>query len=326
MAMTVNPDAGISAPDMFRENESLYAFRFDTTGDGQEDVTFKVRFAALPYGKGHEHKHTQSYEIRRAAGEAARQGIAGDLLLDGETSNVIETQDVRAYAGIAPDLFAGDAAALGTFRTALAKENRFAGEAWQNRKNFFANRNVTAIVLEVPTKLIGEGKVYGWATVSLLGHAPEIQVSRWGLPLITNVFIPDESVRETYNRIGPAQDVMRIAPHIAKFTEKVSKLAGSTPDPSEYAKQVVKRLCPIVLPYELDTDASFDLSAFNGRGLIDDVMDVMLTLASNIALSDGVAPDKARTRSCFPYFGRPYTPAEQGNCTPARNPATSANR
>lgn len=45
MAMTVNPDAGISAPDTFRD-EALYAFRFDLNADGCEDVTFKVRFDA----------------------------------------------------------------------------------------------------------------------------------------------------------------------------------------------------------------------------------------------------------------------------------------
>jgi hypothetical protein len=324
MAMTVNPDAGISAPDTFRDSEALYAFRFDATGDAREDITFKISFGAPTHAEGDEHKHTQQFEIRVGAGEAARRGIAGDLLLAGETGRVIETADVRAYAGLAPDLFAGDAAALGTFRGALAKENRFAVEAWQNRKNFFANRNVTTIVLEAPTRLIGQGKVFGWITAFLVGHAPEMQVSRWGLPLITNVFIPDENVRETYNRIGPAEDVEKIAPYIAQFVEKVSALAGSALNPSEYARLVASRLCPITLPYELDTDASFALNAFNGRGLADDVMDVMLTLASHTELSDGVAPDKARIQSSFPYFGPAYAPAERTNVTPARKPAADA--
>ena len=35
--------------------------------------------------------------------------------------------------------------------------------------------------------MIGRGRVHAWATASLYGHAPEVQVSRWGLPLITNV-------------------------------------------------------------------------------------------------------------------------------------------
>ncbi|MGA8655218.1 MAG: hypothetical protein WB586_03645 [Chthoniobacterales bacterium] len=66
MAMMVNPNAGASAPDRFRD-EGLYAFRFD--------------------------------------------------------------QSIR------PDAF-------------------------QNRKNFFAKHNVSAIVLEVPSHLIGQGLVH----------------------------------------------------------------------------------------------------------------------------------------------------------------------
>ena len=46
---------------------------------------------------------------------------------------------------------------------------------------------VSAIVLEVPNRPIGEGTVRAWATASLVGHAPEVQVSRWGLPMITHI-------------------------------------------------------------------------------------------------------------------------------------------
>ena len=53
--------------------------------------------------------------------------------------------------------------------------------------NYFQNRNVTAIVMEVPAQSIGDpaATVRAWITVSLCGHAPEVQVSRWGLPLLT---------------------------------------------------------------------------------------------------------------------------------------------
>jgi hypothetical protein len=316
MAMTVNPDAGISAPDTFRD-EALYAFRFDLNGDGREDVTFKVRFDAPGHAAGDEHVHVQHFEVRRAVGADARKGAEGAVLATGETGSVVRTKDISVFAGLAPDLFAGDAEALRAFLTALAKENRFAAEAWQSRKNFFANRNVTAIVLEVPSQLIGQGRVHGWATASLYGHAPEVQVSRWGLPLITNLFIPEDEVRETYNRIGPAEDVAKIGPHLAAFAERVSTLAGSTAHASEYGKQVAQRLCPIMLPYDLGSEAAFDFIAFNGRDLTDDVMDVMLSIASNTALADGVAPDKARVQPVFPYFGPAYTAAEQAGVAPA---------
>ena len=40
--------------------------------------------------------------------------------------------------------------------------------------------------------------------------------------------------------------------------------------------------------------------AFNGRGLCDDVMDVILTLVTNTALGDGVAPDMRLMRRISP--------------------------
>jgi hypothetical protein len=318
MAMTVNPDAGISAPDTFRD-EGLYAFRFDLNGDAKEELAFKVRFGPVEHAGGEEHQHIQHLEVRRSAGSRALKGLAGEVIISGMTSAPVSGRDgIKVFAGLAPDLFAGDAQALGKFRAALAQENRFAAEAWQNRKNFFAKRNVTAIVLEVPTRMIGEGRIHAWATASLYGHAPEVQVSRWGLPLITNVLIPDESVRETYNRTGPVEDRQKLGPSLSQFAARVSGLAGSTPNPAEYGRQVADRLCPIMLPYELGSDAAFDFAGFNGRALGDDVMDVIVTMASNVALADGVAPDRTRIRPDFPYFGSPFTAEEQSGLSPAQ--------
>ena len=83
--------------------------------------------------------------------------------------------------------------------------------------------------------------------------------------------------------------------------------AGSVVNLEEYGKQIASRLCPNTLPYELGTPAAFDIAEFNGRSLDDDVQDVMLTLASNRPLHDGVAPDLLnRIRTEFPYFGEPY--------------------
>jgi Domain of unknown function (DUF4331) len=305
MALTVNADAG-AGPDTFRE-EGLYCFRFDLNGDTGEDVTFKIRFGEVAHSADDEHRHIQSFEVRRATGDAALRGVNGEVLVGGRTGQIAVTEPgIRAFAGLAPDLFAGDAAALGVFRNALHKEEKFAPEAFRNRKNFFAGRNVTAIVLEVPSRLIGNGQVRAWATVSLCGHAPEVQVSRWGLPLITNIFMPDMEMREDYNRAVPAEDLPRFSMQISKTVEKVTRLADSTTNPAEYAKQFIARVCPTTLPYMLDSEAAFEVAGFNGRDLADDVMDVMLSLTTNTALGDGVAPDQRRIRSEFPYFGEPY--------------------
>jgi hypothetical protein len=309
MAMTVNPNAGQSAPDTFRE-EGLYAFRFDLDGDAREELSFSLRFSAVFHSDDKDHAHAQSFEVRRASGPSAASCAEGELIAAGRTGRTVNAgAGVKVFAGLAPDLFAGDAKALGEFRTAFFDKGEFHPEAFQNRKNFFSGRNVTAIVLEVPTSLIGEGLVRGWATASLHGHAPEIQVSRWGLPLITNIFIPDPAMREDFNRAAPVEDISRFSAPIADVATKLTRLARSAADPAGYGQTLAQKLCPVTLPYELDTPASFTVDRLNGRGLADDVMDVMLTLATNTPLSDGVAPDRSRIRDEFPYFGEPFANA-----------------
>jgi hypothetical protein len=75
------------------------------------------------------------------------------------------------------------------------------------------------------------------------------------------------------------------------------------------------------LPYELGTQATFERNRINGRPLGDDVMDVMLTLACNRPLADGVAPDLNRIQDDFPYYGDPYTKDEQVGVTPVPHPS-----
>jgi hypothetical protein len=329
MAMTVNPDAARLAPDTFRE-EGIYAFRFDLNGDAREEVTFKVRFGDVGHANGEEHKHVQSMQLRRATGEEAISGAGGALLAEGKTGQVVQKSGIRVYAGLAPDVFAGDAFAILHFMATFYKENRYDPDAFLNRKNYFDKRNVSVIVVEVPTHLIGKGRVQAWTTVSLYGHAPEVQVSRWGLPLVTHIFLGDiaqdgnkEDLREKFNRSVPANDVANFAAPIAAFAQKMATAAGSAVHPAEYAKQIVSRLCPTTLSYELGTEAAFDQAGFNGRALADDVMDVILTLMTNRPLGDGVAPDAGRIRSEFPYFGEPFTSAEQMDLKPPAKAAAT---
>jgi hypothetical protein len=323
MAMTVNPDLGLSAPDTLHI-EGLYAFRFDLNADAREEVTFKLRFGSPRHANSSEHTHIQSYQIRRAAGSDARRGDSGEILLEGETGKIASASGIRAYVGIAPELFAGDAAALHNYLAAFFQDHRHNGDAFQHHQNFFARRNLTAIVLEVPNQLIGQGKVHAWATISLHGHAPEVQVSRWGLPLITHIFLNDpasSNLKEAFNTSTPSDDVSRFAPAIAAFAEKMTTYAGSASNPAEYGKQLAARLCPTTLPYEIGTPAVFDVTGFNGRSLADDAMDVMLTLTANQPLADGAAPDTTRIRTDFPWYGEPYSKDEQVGVTPAPRPS-----
>ncbi len=128
MAMTVNPDVRLSAPDTLHP-EGLYAFRFDLNGDAREEVTFKFRFGEPRHGDASEHTHIQPFVVRKATGDDALRGDAGESLVEGETGSVATNSGLRAYVGIAPDLFAANAG-FGPFMTAFYKDQRYDGDAF----------------------------------------------------------------------------------------------------------------------------------------------------------------------------------------------------
>jgi Domain of unknown function (DUF4331) len=300
MAMAVNPAA--SADNATFHEEGLFAFRFDLDGDATEEVSFKVRFGEV--GHDADGGHTQAYQVLRSTGQNAVAGADGDVLAEGQVGQVATGDwEVQAYAGLAADMFFANREGLHAFKDAFAG-GRYEPEAFTKGGDFFGGRNVTAVVLEVPDDLIGTGTVRSWATVSLFGHAPEQQVSRWGTPLLTHFYITDNEMQESYNRSTPSQDAELFAEHIGDVVERMTSLAGSAEVPGEYREHVVRRLVPATLPYELGTWAAFSYAGFNGRGFADDVMDVQLSIMTNTALSDGVPiPAKPRMRPEFPYFG-----------------------
>jgi hypothetical protein len=320
IAMTVNADAGISAPDTFR-SEGIYAFRFDLNGDAREELTFKVRFGDATHAAGDTHEHVQSFEVRRAIGADALRGVGGDLIASGTTGQVIHVPNgVTAFAGLAPDMFSANGVLL-SFIGTFFSENAFVPQVFANPEELFLKRNITAIVLELPTAWIGDGLIRIWGTISLYGHAPEMQVARWGLPLITHIYMVDPQEREDFNRSHPSDDHTRWAPVLASVAEKMTQLAGSSAVAQEYGKQWIERFVPVVLPYRLGTPAAFDFLEFNGRALTDDVIGVMLTLMTNTALGDGLRPPGDRVIDRFPYFGAPFLPADQIGLKPL-NPAS----
>src|SRR6202042_2386872 len=254
-AMTVNADAGLGSSDALPD-EALYAFRFDLDRDAHEDVVFKFRFGHPKHVTGDEHKHLQSFQVRRSVGEQIG-GDAGDLLVEGLTGSVSFAAGVSAFVGIAPEMWAADAIAFFNLLNALYKEDRFDGSVFQHQKNFFKNRNVVALVLEVPNSMIGKGKVHLWSTASLFGHAPEVQICRWGLPLFTHLYLSDTATAhllDKFHERGPADDVELFGAAITRFTSRLASKAGATVNPEEYGAQLAARLLPVMLPYELGSD------------------------------------------------------------------------
>jgi len=302
MAMTVNPTAAAQTAAPFRD-EAIYAFRFDTDHDRREDVAFKVRFT--------DDAESQRFDVLRSG--AAHHGLAGDVVASaGLNATVVEGTGVHAFAGVVRDAFAGDAAALEKFKAAFA-DGRYQPEAFDNHVNFFHDRSVAAIVLEVPNSLIGNGlQVQAWSTVSLFGHAPEQQVARWGLPLFTHIYLPDTESRERFNRSTPSDDDTPFLAAAAATVSSYTRAAGTAPDPDVYGGRVASLFGSLTLPYRIGSAASFDYTGFNGRALGDNVMDCMLTLLTNSPLGTGITPDPALFETSFPYL-QPMSATSHGS-------------
>jgi hypothetical protein len=306
MLMTVNPAATADTVGPFRD-EAVYAFRFDTNGDRRENVSFKVRFGDVihtPSGSSVP-THAQRFDVYRA--DHAAVGLDGVIVACGHTNEVVSGESgVQAFAGVVNDPFAGDAAALEAFKAAFARGD-YKPDAFANRVNFFHDRSVAAIAVEVPNHLISNtARVHGWATVSLYGHAPEQQVARWGLPLLTHLYLGGDELRERFNRSRPSDDNSLFISSVISTVSAYAAMAGTTAEPEAYGRRVAALFGSLTLPYDLGTVASFDYAGFNGRPLRDNVMDNMLSLLTNSPLGTGTGPDAARFAPAFPYL-RPVT-------------------
>jgi hypothetical protein len=127
---------GPAAPILF-EKRVFTPFVLISNDDAHEEVTFKICFGEVTHAAGDEHRHVQSFEVRWATGHSALRGAEGDLLVRGHTGQVAMTESgIRAFAGLAPDLFAGDAVALGLFRNALYKQTNLPPKHFRIAKIF----------------------------------------------------------------------------------------------------------------------------------------------------------------------------------------------
>jgi hypothetical protein len=300
MVMTVNPYEG-PPPSNALNRQGVYRFEFDLDGDFTSEVAFAVHVCA----DGDEDRIDVRREVRSGSrGESSHllRGRVDDLLIG-------SGGQVRAFVGPRSDPFAADAEGLGAFLHACA-DGVFAPSAFSGRRNFFQDRNVVAVVLEVPIDLVGTGRVQAWASISLEGHAAPRQVARWGLPLITHLFVTDPEAQDRYNQTAPADGDEAAERSMRHMVTRVARLAGSAGSPEAYADALTARLCPVVLPYVLGSPAGFTFAGFNGRALTDDVMDVMLTLLTNTPLGDGVRPDVEAFDAAFPYLAPPVTSSD----------------
>jgi hypothetical protein len=261
LVMNVHPSAVVDPPGPTTAEpfapEALYEFRIDTNGDAVADIAFRVRFS---YREG----QSQIATLRRAEGaRAAGKGDGGQIIVEsapvsttGRDARVTEAGGYRFFAGWRSDPIFFDT-------HGILNNMQFTGD------DFFADKDVCSIVLEVPNSALGAKRIGLWAR-TLVGTAEGwVQADRGALPAQAVFLVGAE--RKAYLAAEPADD----ARFLAVFAHALEHSGGYAP---EEARQAAATLLPDLLSYDPTRPVSFPS---NGRTLTDDAGDAFLAVFTN---------------------------------------------
>jgi hypothetical protein len=297
LILNVNPLAPTHAEE-FR-HDALYETLVDTNGDARPDLAFRYRFSRKVDGR-------QFARVTRA--ELDGELVDGHVQGDDDAETLVEhapvsfgtaahithgEHGVRFFAGFRSDPFFFDL--LG-----FLNNLKFTGA------DFFRDKNVYSIALDLPNRLLGDNPHVGIWTRTLvpmtLQPAHLTQVDQMGRPAINTVFNHGND-KNTFNVTPPA--AQRTTPtlsgqtYLQVFTAELEALGGYS---AAQAESIAKILLPDVLTFDYTSAAGF----LNGRRLRDDVIDISLNLVTNGKITgDGVGPHTDYLAE-FPYLGRPH--------------------
>ena len=256
---------------------ALYELKIDTNGDAVADLTYSVQFASSGDGK-------QTATVRRLQGkQAAGMGGNGEVVIQqapvsiGREAMVTNAADYRFFAGWRSDPFFFDV--NGNFN-----HMQFTGD------DFFKDKNVCSIVIELPNSALGSNAVGIWARTLDKTEEGWIQAERGGRPMQAVFLVGEE--REAYLSGEPANDDR----FIGVFAHELEHSGGYTP---EDAVDVARKLLPDILSYN-------PRGPHNGRTLTDDVVDVFLSIYTNGKVTGDKVGPHGDLLDEFPYLGPPH--------------------
>jgi hypothetical protein len=310
--MCVNSSAaGSNTPVGFHPG-AHYDFRIDVDGDSVEDVIHRFTFGRIDEA-GH-----QALELHRLSGDAVREHAAvGALEAWGSTENMVTgSQGLCAWAGLAAESFYVEPTVLEAIRKAVRLGRGVELGDWQPRRavNAFAGTSVYAIVLEIPDNtfeaVLGSHEQIGfWGTTTLATDVGSWRpINRLGLPMVQSIFNPSDGDRACdYNTTHPVDDWANYGDLFTRLVAGVVAAHGTADDPMAYGATVAHMLLPDILRYNVGSPASYSFASRNGRGLTDNAPEVMFSLVTNRALSDGLGKRHAAgtPRRHFPYVPSP---------------------
>ncbi|MCA1647980.1 MAG: DUF4331 domain-containing protein [Chloroflexi bacterium] len=303
LILNVNPLAPTHAAE-FR-SDAVYETLVDTNGDAQPDIVFQYVFAPKN-ASGEQFATVQRTDL---TGVGPTRDRTVSLAVDASVSLTPEAhvtqgrEGTQFFAGLRSDPFFFD---LVGFLHGL----QFTGA------DFFIDKNVFGIALDIPSTLLGSNPKVGiWTRTRVpMTLQPErlVQVDQMGRPAINTVFNHGND-KNLFNVTQPADQpnmVSTVPPTTGQtlltvFQQELQALSMGSPKGQYTADQalgVAKILLPDILTYDYSSPAGY----LNGRRLQDDVIDISLNLVTNGKVSsDGAAPHTDYLGD-FPYLGRPH--------------------
>jgi hypothetical protein len=261
--------------------EAVYELKIDTNGDAVADIAYRVRFS---YAAGE-----QTATLRRVDGaQAAANGDGGLAIVEGApvstgpVARITEAGDYRFFAGWRSDPFFCDVAG--------AKNNlQFTGD------DFFADKNVCSIVIEVPNAALGAEEIRLWARTLVAGdNGGWVQAERGARPAQAVILVDRE--RDDYLAGEPVDD----ARFVSGFAHALEHTGGYSPPEAE---RVARTLLPDLLAYHPARPASFP---HNGRSLTDDAFDSFISVMTNGKVTEDKVGAHCDLLTEFPYVGPPH--------------------
>jgi hypothetical protein len=294
LIMNVHPSSGVNPPGpttaMAFAPEAIYELRIDTDGDAVADIAYRVRFSPPHDGR-------QTATLSRVEGaQAAGTTDDGQAIIEkapvstGSDARVTEAGGYRFFAGWRSDPFFFDV-------NGALNNLQFTGA------DYFADKDVCCIVLEVPNSVLSSKKMGLWARTLDGTSGKWVQADRGARPNQTPFLAGEQNA--AYLAAEPSDD----ARFVPVFAHALEHTGGYTP---AEATRVAGTLLPDILHYDPTRPASFP---DNGRALTDDVVDFFLPLLTNGKVTeDNVAAHKDLLPG-FPYVGPPHNAVAERTAT-----------
>ena len=174
LIMNAHPSVGVNPPGPTSDDafatEAIYELKIDTNGDLVADIAYRVRFTSAEDG-------AQTATLRRVEGaQAAGTGDDGQVIVEGAPvstgteTRVTEAGDYRFFAGWRSDPFFFDV-------EGALNNLQFTGD------DFFADKDVCSIVLEVPNSALSTKKMGLWVRTLDGASGKWVQADRGARPI-----------------------------------------------------------------------------------------------------------------------------------------------